>query len=142
MASRHSLPLVLVRAEEREAGRVAYVTVNNPGKRNSLGIAGKKQLAGIFRKLAGDKTLRAAILTGAGDRSFIAGADIAEMRDLTPGGAKEEHTWTHRACDAIRVLPVAAASASRRTRTSSWTYSEARKSNAYRWIKDPSGSGI
>jgi enoyl-CoA hydratase/carnithine racemase len=98
--------LVLVRAEEREAGRVAYVTVNNPGKRNSLGIAGKKQLAGIFRKLAGDKTLRAAILTGAGDRSFIAGADIAEMRDLTPGGAKEEHSWTHRACDAIRVLPV------------------------------------
>jgi enoyl-CoA hydratase/carnithine racemase len=71
-----------------------------------LGITGKKQLAGIFRKLARDKTLRAAILTGAGDRSFIAGADIAEMRDLTPGGAKEEHTWTHRACDAIRVLPV------------------------------------
>ena len=38
--------LVLVRVEEREAGRVAYVTVNNPGRRNILGIAGKKALAG------------------------------------------------------------------------------------------------
>jgi enoyl-CoA hydratase/carnithine racemase len=98
--------LVLVRAEQREAGRVAYVTVNNPGKRNALGIAGKRQLAETFRRLGKDKSLRVAVLTGAGERSFIAGADLAEMKDLTPKGAMEEHTWTHRACDAIRVLPV------------------------------------
>jgi enoyl-CoA hydratase len=98
--------LVLTRIEARDAGRVAYVTANNPGKRNALGIAGKKQLAETFRKLARDKTLRVAVLTGAGDRSFIAGADIAEMKDLTAQGAKEAHTWTHRACEAIRSLPV------------------------------------
>jgi len=97
---------VTVRLEVREAGHVAYVTVNNPEKRNALGIAGKKQLAEAFRKLARDKMLRVAVLTGAGNRSFIAGADIAEMKDLTPKGAKEEHTWTHRACAAIRSLPV------------------------------------
>jgi len=90
----------------REAGHVAYVTVNNPEKRNALGIAGKKALAQSFEQLARDKMLRVAVLTGAGDRSFIAGADIAEMKDLKPKGAKEEHTWTHRACDAIRALPV------------------------------------
>ena len=98
--------LVLTRNEEREAGRVAYVTVNNPEKRNILGIAGKKQLAAAFTELGKDQTLRVAVLTGAGERSFIAGADLAEMKDLTPKGAREEHTWTHRACEAIRAMPV------------------------------------
>jgi enoyl-CoA hydratase len=92
--------------EERDAGRVAYVTVNNPDKRNALGIAGKKALAKAFGALAKDKTLRVAVLTGAGERSFIAGADLAEMKGLDAKGAKEEHTWTHRACESIRALPV------------------------------------
>jgi enoyl-CoA hydratase/carnithine racemase len=95
-----------VRIEVREAGHVAYVAVDNPERRNALGIAGKKALTQAFKKLAGDKLLRAAVLTGAGDRSFIAGADIAEMKGLTAKGAKVEHTWTHRACEAIRTLPV------------------------------------
>jgi len=98
--------LVLLRIEVREAGHVAYLTVNNPEKRNVLGIAGKKALAQAFKNLARDKLLRVAVLTGAGERSFIAGADLAEMKDLTPRRAKVEHTWTHRACEAIRALPV------------------------------------
>ena len=98
--------LVLTRVEERSAGRVAYVTVNNPEKRNALGIAGKKQLAAAFRKLATDRTLRVAVLTGVGERSFMAGADLAEMKDLTRKQANEVHTWVHRACEAIRNLPV------------------------------------
>jgi enoyl-CoA hydratase/carnithine racemase len=98
--------LVVVRVEVREAGQVAYVTVNNPERRNVLGIAGKKALAQAFNQLARDKALRAAVLTGAGDKSFIAGADLAEMKDLKPKGAKEEHTWTHRACASLRALPV------------------------------------
>jgi enoyl-CoA hydratase/carnithine racemase len=97
--------LILTRIERRAQGHVAWVTVNNPEKRNALGIAGKKQLAETFRKLARDKNLRVAILTGAGDRSFISGADIAEMKDLTPKAAHAVHTWVHRACDAIRALP-------------------------------------
>ena len=98
--------LVVIRIEVREQGHVAYVAVDNPGRRNALGIAGKKALTQAFKQLAGDKALRVAVLTGAGERSFIAGADIAEMRGLTPKGAKEEHTWTHRACESIRALPV------------------------------------
>jgi enoyl-CoA hydratase len=97
---------VQVRIDVHEAGHVACVTVDNPERRNALGIAGKKALAQAFGQLAKDKRLRVAILTGAGDRSFIAGADLAEMRGLTAKGAKEEHTWTHRACEAIRALPV------------------------------------
>ena len=98
--------LVLTRLEKRDAGHVAHVTVNNPDKRNALGIAGKKQLAAAFRKLGRDKTLRVAVLTGAGERSFMAGADIAEMKGLTPRQAHEVHSWVHRACEAIRALPV------------------------------------
>ena len=98
--------LILTRIEPRPEGRVATVTVNNPEKRNALGLAGKKELAGAFRKLAQDRALRVAVLTGAGDRSFIAGADIAEMRDLTPRQAHEVHAWVHRTCEAIRALPV------------------------------------
>jgi len=99
-------PLVVVRIEVREQGHVAYVTVNNPERRNVLGIAGKKALATTFTQLAKDKALRVAVLSGAGERSFIAGADLAEMKDLKAKGAKEEHTWTHRACESIRALPV------------------------------------
>lgn len=102
---KHSTPVVL-RLEVREAGHVAYVTVNNPERRNVLGIAGKKALAETFSHLAKDKLLRVAVLSGAGKRSFIAGADLAEMKDLKAKGAKEEHTWTHRACESIRTLPV------------------------------------
>jgi len=100
--------LVIIRIEVREAGHVAYVTVNNPERRNVLGIAGKKALAQAFKQLARDKLLRVAVLTGAGERSFIAGADLAEMKVLTSKGAKEEHTWTHRACESLRALPVPA----------------------------------
>jgi len=97
---------VTVRIEVREQGHVAYVAVDNPERRNALGIAGKKALAQAFAQLAKDQALRVAVLTGAGERSFIAGADLAEMKGLTAKGAKEEHTWTHRACEAIRALPV------------------------------------
>lgn len=98
--------LVSTRIEERDAGRVAWITVSNPARRNALGIAGKRRIAQAFRELAQDEMLRVAILTGAGEKSFIAGADLAEMKDLDAAGAQEEHTWTHRACDAIRSLPV------------------------------------
>ncbi len=99
--------LVLVRIEERgDAGRVAYVTVNNPAKRNALGMAGKRAIASAFARLSQDDQLRAVVLTGAGDKSFIAGADISEMKDLTVEEAEEEHTLTHYACDSIRRCPV------------------------------------
>jgi enoyl-CoA hydratase/carnithine racemase len=43
-ANKHAR-LVIVRIEARPAGHIAHVTVNNPEKRNALGIAGKQQLA-------------------------------------------------------------------------------------------------
>ena len=88
--------LIQCRIDDRgEAGRVAYVTVNNPDKRNALGMPGKRAIAQTFGKLAKDDRLRVAVITGAGEKSFIAGADIAEMKDLDADQALIEHSLTH-----------------------------------------------
>jgi enoyl-CoA hydratase len=106
----HSSPrpdLIQYRVEDRgEAGRVAYITVNNPEKRNTLGMPGKRAIAATFNKLGRDETLRVAVITGAGDKSFIAGADIAEMKDLDAEQAEVEHTLTHVANESIQMFPV------------------------------------
>jgi len=105
--SPQSESLVLVGLDDRaEGGRVARVLVNNPTKRNALGELGKEELIAAFEALAGDPDLRVAVLTGAGDRSFIGGADLAEMAGLDRAGAEAVSTKTHLACDAIRRLPV------------------------------------
>ena len=99
--------LLLSRIDDRgDAGHIAYLTVNNPSRRNALGMAGKRAIAATFNRLAHDDKLRAAVITGAGDKSFIAGADIHEMKDLTPEEAEVEHTLTHVANEAIRNFPV------------------------------------
>jgi enoyl-CoA hydratase/carnithine racemase len=99
--------LIQCRIDDRgAAGRVAYVTVNNPAKRNALGIPGKRAIADTFGKLAKDDALRVAVITGAGEKSFVAGADIAEMKDLDAEQALVEHTLTHVANESIRALPV------------------------------------
>jgi len=105
--SAESGSLVMVYLEDRAGGgRVARVLVNNPEKRNALGERGKEELISAFEALAGDSELRVAVLTGAGDRSFIGGADLAEMAGLDRAGAESVSTKTHLACDAIRQLPV------------------------------------
>lgn len=99
--------LIQSRIEDRgPAGRVAYVTVNNPEKRNTLGMPGKRAIAETFDRLAQDEGVRVAVITGAGDKSFIAGADIAEMKDLDAKEAEAEHTLTHVANESIRRFPV------------------------------------
>jgi len=99
--------LVITRVEERvDAGRIAYVTVNNPAERNALGRNGKEALITAFQALARDEALRVAVLTGAGNRAFIAGANLKEMAEVDWRDAEDISTKTHLACDAIRRLPV------------------------------------
>ena len=99
--------LLLTRMQQREdAGHIAWLTVNNPARRNALGMAGKRAIADAFNGLAKDPHLRVVVITGAGDKSFIAGADINEMKDLDAAGAEHEHRLTHVANQAIRNCPV------------------------------------
>jgi enoyl-CoA hydratase len=89
-----------------EAGRIATVTVDNPAKLNILGPEGIGSLERILQGLAVDDALRVVILRGAGSRAFIGGADIGAMATLDPETARVFITELHRACDAIRRLPV------------------------------------
>jgi enoyl-CoA hydratase/carnithine racemase len=103
-------PLVLTRVEDRgEAGRVAYITINIPERRNALGTRAKEALAAAFHALVPDQQLRVAVLTGAGDQSFIGGADVKEMSETGPKSPRDMDPLadkTHLACDIIRELPV------------------------------------
>ncbi len=65
-------------------GRVAVVTVNRPEVLNALSTELLEELLAAFRGLADDDECGVAVLTGAGERAFIAGADIAELATKTP----------------------------------------------------------
>ena len=67
---------------EREDG-LAVVTVNRPKALNALNSATLAELGDMARALAADDSVRVVILTGAGDKAFVAGADIAEMKAMS-----------------------------------------------------------
>jgi len=102
--------IVLVRVDDRgDQGCVAYITANNPTKHNAMGVHGKRAIAEAFNRLARedkDQRLRAAVITGAGEKSFFAGADLEEVKDIDAEQAELEHILTHMACDSIRMFPV------------------------------------
>lgn len=66
-----------VRVERND--RVATITLNRPDKLNAMSLSMKTELASALRELDDDPTVRAIVLTGAGDKAFVAGADISEF---------------------------------------------------------------
>lgn len=68
---------------------IAYVTVNRPQKLNALNSKAVHELTDCFREIHRSDDAHGVILTGAGEKAFVAGADINEMADLTPTGARE-----------------------------------------------------
>ena len=69
-------------------GAVAVVTVDRPEALNALNTETNDLLLAAVRELSADDSVRAVVLTGGGDKSFVAGADIAEMKDLTAEQAR------------------------------------------------------
>lgn len=72
---------------------IGYVTVNRPKALNALNMATMEELRTAFTDIQNDGALRAAILTGAGEKAFIAGADINE---LAQQGAVTGKEFAHR----------------------------------------------
>jgi len=64
-------------------GSVAIITINRPEKRNALNIQTRAEGAAVLDELRADESVRVVVFTGAGDKAFIAGADIAEFADRT-----------------------------------------------------------
>ena len=67
---------------------VATVTVNRPDKLNALNAATIAELDACFADLAADGDVRVVVLTGAGPKAFVAGADIGELADMTAAEAE------------------------------------------------------
>ena len=80
---------------DRDAS-VAVVTINRPEKRNALNSETVDELRRAVLALKHDDAVRAVIVTGAGDKAFIAGADISELAVQTPvGGREHAHRGQH-----------------------------------------------
>lgn len=102
-----SASLVLLTYDDHgDAGRIARLTFNNPAKRNALGVGGKERFIDLMTSIKHDESLRAVVLTGAGDKSFVGGTNLAEMKDFDLNDAEASATKTHRVCDAVRQCPV------------------------------------
>jgi enoyl-CoA hydratase len=93
--------------DQRSGGLVAFVTVDNASRLNSMSSALMDEFIERLSVLAASADLRALVLTGAGDRAFIGGADIREMSALSNADeARRFITRLHKCCDAIRAIPV------------------------------------
>ena len=97
---------IAVDIETRPEGNLAWVTIENIAKANCLTSALVDELETTFRELAADDDLRLAVLTGEGPRSFIAGANLQELRAFDEDNARVYITGLQRANRAIRDLPV------------------------------------
>ncbi len=92
-------------------GPIAYVTLNRPQVLNALNTPTWLDLRGAFEDVRDDPAIRGAILTGAGDKAFIAGADIAELAEASAVAAEQSSRLGQGVLDLVETLgkPVIAA---------------------------------
>jgi enoyl-CoA hydratase/carnithine racemase len=92
-------------------GAIAYVTVNRPKVLNALNTPTWADLRTAFEDARNDSTVRGVILTGAGDKAFIAGADISELARASAIEAERSSRFGQDVLDLIENLgkPVVAA---------------------------------
>ncbi|MFH1311610.1 MAG: enoyl-CoA hydratase-related protein [Candidatus Eisenbacteria bacterium] len=81
------MPYENVLVEKKD--NIAYVTVNRPKVLNALNVKTVLELTDIFETLAGDNDVQAVVLTGSGEKAFVAGADITEFLKLSADGARD-----------------------------------------------------
>ncbi len=79
-----------IKSEKRN--HIAYITIDRPKVLNALNMATMQEIKQAFADAKQDAEVRVVILTGAGEKAFVAGADIGELSQHTPVSAKE---YTH-----------------------------------------------
>lgn len=92
-------------------GRVATITINRPKVLNALNAQTLAELRQLLTELEHDADVRAVIMTGAGEKAFVAGADITELAEQTPVSGREMALAGQQVFDQIEQLgkPVIAA---------------------------------
>jgi enoyl-CoA hydratase/carnithine racemase len=80
---------------------IAYVTVNRPKVLNALNMDTMEELRAAFHEIKNDAGVRVVILTGAGEKAFIAGADIGELAKHDAVSGKE---YTHRGQSVLNLI--------------------------------------
>ena len=69
---------------KKDENGIARITVNRAEVRNALNRATRQEIRSVISDITADTDVRVAVITGAGDKSFISGADINEFKDTTP----------------------------------------------------------
>lgn len=84
---------------------VAIVTINRPKQLNALSYDVMRDLGSCAAKIKEDDTIKAVILTGAGDKAFVAGADVEMMMNLDPAPALDFVLFGQQVIAALEALP-------------------------------------
>jgi len=93
---------ILFRIEEG----VGFATLSRPKALNALNRKTVAELGMLLSAVEGDASVRALVLTGAGDKAFVAGADIAEMSSLAPLEARRFAETGQRTLERLEALPI------------------------------------
>jgi enoyl-CoA hydratase len=87
-------------------GAVAVLTIDRPKALNAINQQVLKELDEAISKVAHEPAVRALIVTGAGEKAFVAGADIGEMQNYTPAQALMFAMQGHRVLASLEALPI------------------------------------
>jgi enoyl-CoA hydratase len=86
-------------------GAVALITIDNPGKMNAMSVELIGELNGALDAVEGDSQVRVVVVTGAGEKAFIAGADISHMVEASADVAQSYARMGHDLCNRLESFP-------------------------------------